>query len=123
MAKDPRDGRWLARWRDPTGAQRKKSFRRKVDAERFLSDLQAEMHRGTYLDPAAGKVRFETHAATWTAGLGHLKPSTALRYREVARTHVVPKWGSWPLVQVARSDVAPWIGDLVASGMSPGLVP
>lgn len=122
VAKDPRDGKWLARWRDPTGAQRKKSFRRKVDAERFLADLQAELHRGTYLDPAAGKVRFETYAATWTAGLGHLKPSTAMRYREVARNHVVPKWGPWPLAQVARSDVAAWIGDLVASGLSPGLV-
>lgn len=122
ITKDARDGKWLARWRDPTGAQRKKSFRRKVDAERFLSDLQAEMHRGTYLDPAAGKMRFQTYAATWMAGLGHLKPSTALRYREVARTHVVPKWGPWPLAQVARSDVAAWIGDLVGKGMSPGLV-
>lgn len=122
ISKDPRDGKWLARWRDPTGAQRKKSFRRKVDAERFLSELQAEMNRGAYLDPAAGKVRFEVYAKTWMAGLGHLKPSTALRYREVARTHVIPKWGPWPLAQVARSDVAAWIGDLVAAGMSPGLV-
>lgn len=122
VTKDPRDGKWLARWRDPTGAQRKKSFRRKVDAERFLSDLQAEMNRGAYLDPSAGKVRFETYAETWMAGLGHLKASTRLRYREVVRTHVVPKWGPWPLAQVARSDVAAWIGDLVGAGMSPGLV-
>jgi len=122
VVKNSRDGTWLARWRDPTGAQRKKTFRRRVDAERFLSELQAELNRGTYVDPAAGKLRFEAYAATWMAGLGHLKPSTALRYREVARTHVIPKWGRWPLAKVARSDVAAWIGDLVASGMSPGLV-
>ena len=122
VVKNDRDGSWLARWRDPTGAQRKKSFRRRVDAERFLSELQAELNRGAYVDPAAGKLRFEPYAETWMAGLGHLKPSTALRYREVARTHVVPKWGRWPLAKVARSDVAAWIGDLVGSGMSPGLV-
>lgn len=122
VVKSTRDGTWLARWRDPTGAQRKKSFRRKVDAERFLSDLQAELNRGAYLDPASGKVKFAVYADTWMAGLGHLKPSTALRYREVARTHVVPKWGAWPLAKVARSDVAAWIGDLVSAGMSPGLV-
>jgi hypothetical protein len=28
--------RWRARWRDPSGRQRTKSFARKVDAERFL---------------------------------------------------------------------------------------
>ena len=37
VTKDPRDGKWLARWRDPTGAQRKKSFRRKVEAERSMT--------------------------------------------------------------------------------------
>ncbi|MDO5710310.1 MAG: hypothetical protein Q4P32_01030 [Micrococcales bacterium] len=42
VVKNPRDGYWLARWRDPLGGQRKKSFKRKVDAERFLSDLQAK---------------------------------------------------------------------------------
>lgn len=122
VVKNSRDGSWLARWRDPNGAQRKKSFRRRVDAERFVSELQTEMNRGSYVDPAGGKLRVETYAETWMAGLGHLKPSTALRYREVARTHVVPKWGRWPLAKVARSDVAAWIGDLTSAGMSPGLV-
>jgi hypothetical protein len=56
IQRDPRNGRWLARWRDPSHRQRKKSFRRKVDAERFLANLQAEMNRGHYVDPAAGKV-------------------------------------------------------------------
>ena len=122
VVKNTRDGTWLARWRDPAGAQRKKSFKRKVDAERFLSELQTQMNRGTYIDPAAGKLRFAQFAETWMAGLGHLKPSTALRYREVARTHVIPQWGPWPLAKVARSDVAAWIGDLVSGGMSPGQV-
>ncbi|GAB48713.1 tyrosine-type recombinase/integrase [Mobilicoccus pelagius] len=122
VVKNSRDGTWLARWRDPAGAQRKKSFKRKVDAERFLSELQTQMNRGTYIDPAAGKLRFAQFAETWMAGLGHLKPSTALRYREVARTHVIPQWGPWPLAKVARSDVAAWIGDLVSGGMSPGQV-
>jgi hypothetical protein len=32
---------WLARWRDPTGAQRSKNFPRSVDAERFLVTVEA----------------------------------------------------------------------------------
>lgn len=74
------------------------------------------MNRGTYVDPAAGKLRFAQFAETWMAGLGHLKASAALRYREVACTHVIPQWGPWQLAKVARSDIAAWIGDLVASG-------
>lgn len=122
VTKDARDGRWLARWRDPSGRQRKKSFTRKVDAERFLSQLMAEMNRGNYLDPAAGKITVGSFVATWEAGLGHLKASTAARYRDVARTHVVPRWGAWPLAKVARSDIARWVGDLAGEGVSAGTI-
>ena len=54
VTRDSRDGRWLARWRDPAGRQRKKSFDRKVDAQRWLDQLRAEMHRAgipTYIFP------------------------------------------------------------------------
>lgn len=122
VVKDARDGRWLARWRDPSGRQRKKSFPRRVDAERFLSDLMSEMHRGSYVDPAAGKVRLDAFAETWAAGLSHLKDTTASRYQDVARTHVVPRWGSWPLSKIAGSDVAAWIGQLRDEGLSAGTV-
>lgn len=70
VARDTRDGRWLARWRDPSGKQRKKSFARRVDAERFLIELQAEMQRGRYIDPSAGKLLFSFYAERWLSGLG-----------------------------------------------------
>ncbi len=122
VRRDPRDGRWLARWRDPAGRQRKKSFRRRVDADRFLAELTAEMNRGGYVDPAAGKLSVGAFAETWMAGLGHLKVSTAERYRETVRTHVLPQWAGWPLAAVTHSDIAAWLGGLSDAGMSPGLV-
>lgn len=36
---------WLARWRDPDGHQRKKSFARRVDAGRFLATISADVVR------------------------------------------------------------------------------
>jgi hypothetical protein len=122
IAKDPRNGRWLARWRDPSHHQRKKSFRRKVDAERFLANLQAEMNRGLYLDPAAGKVLIGDYAKVWSAGLSHLKESTAERYRGIVRTHIEPRWGTYRLSSVATSDVAAWVGELSAGGLSASTV-
>lgn len=122
VVKDSRDGRWLARWRDPSHRQRKKSFRRKVDAERFLANLEAEMNRGQYLDPSAGKVLVGDYARVWAAGLSHLKESTAERYRRIVRTHVEPRWGTYRLSWVATSDVAAWVGELSASGRTASTV-
>jgi hypothetical protein len=54
--KGSRHGRgWRARWRNPAGRQRTKSFARKVDAERFLLGVEDAKLRGAYVDPAAGR--------------------------------------------------------------------
>jgi hypothetical protein len=50
--------RWLARYDDPDGRARSKTFARKLDAERFLATVETDKLCGTYLDPdAAGAVR------------------------------------------------------------------
>lgn len=122
VSRDLRDGRWLARWRDPAGKQRKKSFRRKIDAQRWLDQLSADRHRGQYIDPAAGKVLVGSLAESWAQGLSHLQPSTAARYRNIVRVHVVPTWGRWRLGDIGYSDVAAWIAALVERGLKPGSV-
>ena len=55
VTRDPRDRRWLARWRDPTGRQRKKSFARKVDAQRWLDQMQAAFPPGPVHRPGRGE--------------------------------------------------------------------
>src|SRR3954451_3345584 len=110
--KDARDGRWLARWRDPDGRQRKKSFTRKADAERWLTAMTAEMHRGSYLDPAAGKVTMAEWAQQWASGLSHLKETTRERYLGIVRVHVVPRWGRRPLASLTHAEVAAWVAEL-----------
>jgi len=51
-------GRWQARWRDPAGAQRKRSFVKKSDATRFLTTVEHNILTGAYVDPAAGRQTF-----------------------------------------------------------------
>ena len=41
---------------DDRGAQHSKSFARKVDAERFMTQLEHARLNGAYVDPAAGKM-------------------------------------------------------------------
>jgi hypothetical protein len=57
--------RWKARYLDPDGRERSKTFARKLDAENFLTQNGADMLRGTYLDPDAGKLTLHKYADRW----------------------------------------------------------
>jgi hypothetical protein len=47
------------------GAQRNKTFARKVDAERFLAGVESAKVIGTYVDPALAKVTVGAWAQRW----------------------------------------------------------
>ena len=82
VEKRERDGKvtWLARWRDDTGRQRKRSFTRKIDAQRFVIP-----DRGRHAArPVRRPVRPTTvldYARRWAAARIH-RPTTARRVRE-----------------------------------------
>jgi hypothetical protein len=69
--------RWQARWRDDTGQQRKKTFDRKVDADKFLTSVEHGILSGTYVDPHDGTTVAE-YARSWAAARPH-RASTARR--------------------------------------------
>ena len=122
VSRDTRNGHWIARWRDPSGTQRKKSFARKVEAQRLLDQLQAELHQGRYIDPSGGKALLSTYAQRWLGSLTHLKPSTLKRYRGIVQTHIVPAWSGRQIGKITPGDVSAWIAALVADGLRPGSV-
>lgn len=59
--------RWQVRWRDESGAQRKKNFARKAAAEDFDAQNTTDLARGDYVDPRAGKVRLKVYGRQWLA--------------------------------------------------------
>jgi hypothetical protein len=50
--------RWQVRWRDASGKQRKENFGKKTDADTRAATVKADIDRGLYVDPAAGKESF-----------------------------------------------------------------
>jgi integrase len=75
-----KQGQGRARYRDPSGRERPRSFARKVDAERFLVSVEDAKLRGAYVDPAAGRVPFSEWAERWQRTTATLRPSTRKDY-------------------------------------------
>ena len=103
---------WRARYRSPAGAERSKSFNRKVDAERFLASVENSKAAGFYVDPSLAQLAVGEWADRWLAGQAHLKPTTFERYEGIVRTHVKPTWGRVTLANVSHAEVQAWVTDL-----------
>lgn len=119
----PRPGKtdlitWEARWRDPDGRQRKRTFTKKSDAERYLTSIESSLLTGGYVDPSAGRTTVGEYATVWLGRQVQLAPSTRERYGAIIRTHIAPRFGRVPLARLERSAVSSWVADLSASGLA-----
>lgn len=107
-----RDGNttWLARWRDLDGKQRKRSFPRKLDAQRFLATVEADLVRGTYVDPN-DKTIFRDYAEAWRAAQVH-RPTTRAHVETNLRRNVYPYFGDRRMASIRPSEVQAWVSKL-----------
>lgn len=104
-------GRWRARYLDPSGRQRSRTFARKVDAERFLATVETDKLRGAYIDPAAGRITLRTYGEEWLAGRT-FDESTREAVSSRLRVHVFPHLGDRELAAIRPSHVQAWLRGL-----------
>lgn len=108
-------GKWRARWREyPGGPEKSRNFDRKIDAQNFLATTMADLQRGTYVDPSAGKITFEKWAEEWRKIQVH-RPTTALQVESHLRRHVYPAIGARQIVTIRRSDIQSLVKQLEQS--------
>jgi integrase len=118
-ARTPRHGtglRWRVRYMDPSGAEHSKSFRVRADAEAFLDTTAADVRRGTWIDPGAGKITLASFAGDWLA-MQTFEPSTREAVEMRLRKHVYPVLGHHALGHLASrpSLVQAWLRGLDVS--------
>jgi hypothetical protein len=75
----------------PDGTEKSQSFpdRQKRREEAWLSNIEADMTRGDYIDPTAGKVTFAQYVTAWIASQT-TDPSTRESAEMRLRLHAVP---------------------------------
>lgn len=115
-------GKWQARYRDPAGRVRGRTFRTKEAARSFIRKAEESREAGTWTDPTKGRTRFREWAEIWTKTTTHLRPSTIARNQTYMRTHLIPAWGDAPLISISQLDVRNWIAELSAKGLAPATV-
>ena len=100
-------GRWRARYLTPDKKERSKTFRRRVDAERFLISIQDARQRGAWVDPRRGRITVETY---WLTELRpsleqRLRPTTLDLYDLHWRLYVAPALGRRAVGSLSRWDI------------------
>ena len=116
------DGTYRARYRDGSGTEHSRHFRRKTDAQRWLDGVSSAIVTGTYTDPRTSGVTLADWSVMWFAGQVHLKATGRTRVEGILRNYIVPRWGSTRLRDVSHADVQGWVTELMAGGLSPSSV-
>lgn len=105
--------RWEVRYEKPDRSQtRKRGFTTKRDANNWLNNVEVNKAQGNYIDPSAGRVTVGELGEAWLSRQVDWKESYRYTVRSTWHTHVLPKWGDYPISAVLRSDVQAWIAKL-----------
>jgi Phage integrase, N-terminal SAM-like domain len=124
IEKRVRNGRvtYRARYRDPAGREHGKVFARKLDAQRFLTEMENAKLRGRWTSPSLGRVLFRDWLTEWRRTTASLRPNTEARDEWLLRLHVLPRFGPMPLAKIGQHDVRAWVAELGTRGLAPSTV-
>jgi integrase len=114
-------GTFQVLYRDPTGRQRSKTFKRKTDAVRFSSTVEADKLRGDWLDPRLARLTVAEWADAWHATLTQA-PKTKEVYEGHLRNWVLPALGDVPVANLDKAQVRGFVASIRRQGRSQGTV-
>ncbi|MCA2219376.1 hypothetical protein [Jidongwangia harbinensis] len=111
--------RYRVRYLAPDGKEKSKSFpdKKKREAQAFLASMQADILRGTYVDPDAGRITFRRYTDAWLAA-ATTDELTRDRLEYEFRLHVYPTMGHLPLTSIQPATIREWAHKLQQSGLA-----
>jgi integrase len=116
------DRKYRARYRDPAGRERSRTFATKRDADRWLAGVETDKATGAWVDPNRGRVTVDEWSTRWLATVVHLKPKTRAGYESILAAHVRPRLGAVPISRLDTVAVRGFVSDLSGQGLGAGTV-
>lgn len=101
---------WRGSYRDEAAKQHTKSFKRQVDAKRWVATEEAKVVRGDWIDPSAGRVTFAAFYASWAPR--QLWLSSTRENADLATAGVT--FGEVQLRSIRRSHIESWVKSMTA---------
>jgi integrase len=109
-------GRYQAHYRvDRVWYNAPTTYRTKRDADIFLAATRADIERGTWINPNAGKITLDDYAKKWLTERPNLRPRTQELYEILLRRHINPVLGGTELSKLAPGRIRTWHANLVAA--------
>src|SRR5580700_8826929 len=87
---------YRVRYRDPAGRSRSRSFKKKSDAVKYKSTVEADLVRAEWHDPSMGRMTFSDWVKEYQANADK-RPTTSARDSIVLKTHFLPDLGPVPI--------------------------
>ncbi len=111
---------WLVDYKDQHGKRRARQFSTKKEAEAYANRARDEIRQGRHTHDR-DSITVAVAADLWIAAgdAEGLERSTIKRYRELARLHVVPKFGELKLSQLTKAQVVEWRTELLIEKSRP----
>ncbi|MFJ7112668.1 tyrosine recombinase XerC [Streptomyces albogriseolus] len=100
--------RYAVRWRDEGRRERRKSFTKKGDADKFARKVTTDLERGHYIDPDAPRMPLRKVCEGWLASADH-RPQTAQGAERQFRIWVYPYLGDRAVGGLKRGDIEQWL--------------
>lgn len=116
--------KWRARYPDPTRggtAQIERTFDKRKEAERWLTEQRVSVQRGTHIDPRNTERRLGLIVDGWRSTWIDLEPKTKAGYESILNKHILPRWRDAQVGAVSAEVIQDWINEL-AEGLSPKTV-
>ena len=88
------------------------TFHTKAEANRWLSTVDADLARGGWVDPRAGRIMFSDYAESWLTQRTDLRPRTSELDDLLLRLHLLPSLGGYSLARITPSIVRNWFAEL-----------
>jgi integrase len=116
----PRHGtgkRFRVRWTLPGGVERSRSFPdgQKTRARQFKTTVEADLLKGQYTDPRAGKITLREYVTEEWLPNQQFKPTTRETVERRWRLRIEPVLGDKALSAITPTVVKAWLGRLDAS--------
>lgn len=100
--------KYVVRYRhDGTNAQQ--TFPTYRDAQRFRAEVEDQSNKGTALDPTHRRLTYRAWHEQWMQQRPDLRDSTRLRCEGIARTAILPTFGTRPVQKISQPEVQAWV--------------